>query len=810
MSTATAVADHDSPVVLFTDNNRRVHRFLFAELAVPELHANLAPAFKELIHSSTMNHPKTAKTLFQHLRRFLAFLDKLEQTPRSLGNLAPDHLKEYLYFQPSTPRGARMTARGARTQVWDMCRILRHVTPYDLLSSELRTHLACLRRSSDVDPTGSWPERPAPPTPGVGTNTAAPTDSPPVPGAQSASRPARTGTGRTSVMPKGRYEAEGTTTTAAQTLLVPFHGEDGRQAVYDFGRLPFPAFHSGLAAAFAARTGPTGGLRTKTSADNTYSLIRRFLTFMETIQRAPQTLTTLRPQHLLRFRLHQLETTNASSVSNYMQWLRNLLLAVEPQDVLSEAMQEFLARPGHARKGATPPGLPGYSDREFRALMAAARRDVVAIRDRIRKAEELLTAYRSDPDALSPEDQETGLLLDEMDRTGGVRPPWSTGMTMPRYIVHCNEVARQLFLTDADLAPLLILTVGLTGRNGETVKELPAAHRLLENRAVAVNLIKRRRGKASSRETVHWETGSNDSRQLHTPGGVYLLLHQLTARGRRFTGDTRIWSIWAGATGTKGTAWDAKAAANGHIDPFAVRLSRVVAMTEWARGHGLTTDDGEPLKVHLGRVKTAVEVRTTKAMGGHLPSASRTNTMDVSFAHYLRGDPIIKDWAEQVLTSALDDAENQVRAFRPRVVTPAQAQLLAQAPRHSAAAHGTTPETLNQALGGKLDTLASACLDIHHGPFTDGRCDVSFLTCLRCPNALITDRHLPNLLAVLDALNTARDAMNIDAWVREHGQTWLIITRLVLPQFTAAQIEAAANNKPEALDLDLLDGPKEA
>ena len=65
------------------------------------------------------------------------------------------------------------------------------------------------------------------------------------------------------------------------------------------------------------------------------------------------------------------------------------------------------------------------------------------------------------------------------------------------------------------------------------------------------------------------------------------------------------------------------------------------------------------------------------------------------------------------------------------------------------------------------------------------------------------------LLALLDALTQARESMDIDAWVREHGRTWLIITRLILPQFTEAQREEAAKAKPDSLDLDLLHGPKE-
>jgi hypothetical protein len=65
--------------------------------------------------------------------------------------------------------------------------------------------------------------------------------------------------------------------------------------------------------------------------------------------------------------------------------------------------------------------------------------------------------------------------------------------------------AGQLFLVGDDLAPLMVFAAGLTGRNPETLKEMPADHRVVEGRALALTLTKRRRGKANSRSTVHWE-----------------------------------------------------------------------------------------------------------------------------------------------------------------------------------------------------------------------------------------------------------------------------------------------------------------
>jgi hypothetical protein len=316
-----------------------------------------------------------------------------------------------------------------------------------------------------------------------------------------------------------------------------------------------------------------------------------------------------------------------------------------------------------------------------------------------------------------------------------------------------TRLAGQLFLTGADLAPLLVLAAGLTGRNAETLKELPAGHRVLDGKAVAVGLVKRRRGKARSRETVHWETGAGTSGQLRTPGGFYLLLHDLTARSRRFSGTERLWSIWvsrvAGEDGHDGGPGGSSR--GGHIDPFARRLGRVLDLAAWAARHQLTADGGagEPLQVTLNRMKTTVEVRTARAFGGHLPSASRTNTMDVSFLHYLRSDPRVRDWADKILTDAIEDAERNARAFQLRILaTPGGGD-----PRAAAAALGTTPEKIRDAGTGALDTLVSSCLDIEHSPFSGGGpCQVSFLTCLRCPNALITERHLPMLLALADFL----------------------------------------------------------
>lgn len=103
-----------------------------------------------------------------------------------------------------------------------------------------------------------------------------------------------------------------------------------------------------------------------------------------------------------------------------------------------------------------------------------------------------------------------------------------------------------MFYTARDL-PVVDKPMGflaeVTGRNGETLTELPAAHRVLDGRAVELEVIKRRRGPRKWFEKVTWEIGP-PSRELHTPGGVYLLLQALTARSRAVCGSPHLFCLW--------------------------------------------------------------------------------------------------------------------------------------------------------------------------------------------------------------------------------------------------------------------------
>lgn len=626
--------------------------------------------------------------------------------------------------------------------------------------------------------------------------------------------PSRPGRGRSAALPLGPYEPPPAVRPTPAGVEVAFEGEDGRRKVFSLASLPLPGWHEDLAVAEAARFGPTGTCRTLHSAEHVHNAARLLLTSLAELDEPPSAAGDLRESHLLRLRM-QLQNSSKSGAYVSRFGAVVILLRCLPAGRLRPEVLDFLGRRGHVA-GRSPEGLPGYSDREFSAIVTAARSDAAAIRDRIAAGERRLARVQAEGlDVFEGQDRIDAERLLRLARTGTARGI-PNGRTLPPGVRGNQwrlQLARQLFLTERDVLPLLILAVAVTGRNVETIKELPAEHRVLEDRAVAVGLLKRRRSKSGSRETVHWEIGP-PSRQLHTPGGYYLLLHKLTAPSRSFCGSDRLWSIFAGMHGrtAKNAAyWEVKQASAGHVAPFTLRMNSLgrPTLTEWAASHGLRDDDGDPLSVTMNRIKTTVEVRTTRALGGHLPTASRTNTLDVSFRHYLKPDPRIRDWAERVMGQALEDAEDHARAATMRVLDAAAEKAMAADPDTVAKALGTSAEKIAQARDGQLDTLVSACLDFDHGPFDDGPCRQSFLTCLRCENALVLEKHLPALLALLERLQGELDATNVADWCRRHAVTWLILTRRVLPRFTAAQIQRAERTKPSGLPLSLLDGPKE-
>jgi hypothetical protein len=542
-----------------------------------------------------------------------------------------------------------------------------------------------------------------------------------------------TGPGRPSVLPPGAYDPPGPVRDGAVgATVVFFYGDDGREDVFDMARLPLPGWWIPLAGAFAQRTGPGGGLRTRTSAVGMWWCLGRWMRFLAGLPTPPADPGQLNAAHVEGFaRLRAAQAGEETALKD----VQDIKLLLDMDAIVSllapEAQDSLFRRQPRSRSF----GQAGYSDGEFERLLSAARADVAQIRDRIRAGEELV------------------------------------------------------------------------------VKELPAQHKVLDGRAVELTLIKRRRGPRRWFETVTWEIGP-PHRALHTPGGLYLLIHEMTARSRAFCGSDRLICVWRNILELGGDDVDE------HYPPFADKLwGGEVKLARWAgdRQRPLLADaseggEAEPLQVNFNRIKTSTEVRRTRQLGGHLPSAAKSNTMQVLFSNYLGGDPVIVEWAHQVLGEALVDAEQAaLRAHEQvlnaagrslRVVTgPADAEGLQQEA-------GLDAEAARQAADGELDTAWTACGD-HVHPATGKTCEASFLACFHCGNCLVTRNHLPRLLGLMDALAERRLTMSETEWWRRYGPAWAAIRHDILAKFSPAEHEQAERAKPTDALLDLVEEPWE-
>lgn len=367
-----------------------------------------------------------------------------------------------------------------------------------------------------------------------------------------------------------------------------------------------------------------------------------------------------------------------------------------PAGLIAEEVDAWLRR---RRSAGQTPAPPGYSDREFEAIMGAARSEVAAIRSRLARGHRLLTRYERERDTLSAEERQLAATLSEVAATGEVpliahdSKAWDNHPMM--------KLARHLFVTGFDLGPLLTLWVGISGRNLETLKDLDIEHDVLEAKAVRLEAIKRRRGPKRMFDTVHWEIGT-PSQQLRRPGGYYLLLEQMMRLSRSFSGTSSLWSVWDPP--------------DGHHGPFDVGLHlKDWHMQRWKQHHRLIDDNGQRLQITAVRLKKTVDIRNTRAAGGHLPTSIRSNTMPVLFTNYLRGDPSVHDWAGGVITAALSEAETAARACHARALAGPVAT-----PKRAATQLDLTDATAKDLLAGNLDTAVTACADIDHSPLDGG------------------------------------------------------------------------------------------
>ena len=127
----------------------------------------------------------------------------------------------------------------------------------------------------------------------------------------------------------------------------------------------------------------------------------------------------------------------------------------------------------------------------------------------------------------------------------------------------------------------------------------------------------------------------------------------------------------------------------------------------------------------------------------------------------------------------------------PTVLPPTAEQALRKAPDQ---AEPLMPlATVGPLLDGEQDVWLAACAGFHNSPFAEAGspCAQPFWGCLDCPNAVITVRKLPAILAFLAFVEEQRLSLPATDWAAKFGRVHARITAQVVPAFSDAVIADA-------------------
>jgi hypothetical protein len=234
--------------------------------------------------------------------------------------------------------------------------------------------------------------------------------------------------------------------------------------------------------------------------------------------------------------------------------------------------------------------------------------------------------------------------------------------------------------------------------------------------------------------------GRTGAESLNLPKRAVRLLEQWLSHSallRSLVPADKQGQLWLGVT----AVGSASVSGGRRADPVTVR--------RWARRHGLTGDDGQPLRIHRQRIRTThYAMRDRQGWTG-----SGRATIDPNHSPQLEGDRYLTAATpvqQQAVDTIIEDAQHDMlrKAHPPTVVTDAQAAALARDFPQLVAGLKLDDSVIAELAGGQRDVFVAACADQLsglHGP--KGKpCPARPWVCLACPLAVFAPRHAANLL----------------------------------------------------------------
>lgn len=553
---------------------------------------------------------------------------------------------------------------------------------------------------------------------------------------------------RASLPPRG-YQRPATRFDDGARIVVRAYPEDG-SASKDFTFHTWPVgrdLQLLFADGFENATGSGGSRRTQQSAKSLHSSLRKFAQTLSEQAMPPTTRSELRASHLSSLRLLGTKTST--------QTLHSVRVVLRSTPDVPEDFRARLFAPLRSALPTQP--VSSYTESEYRSIARQARAHVRVAASRIRAGEARLARWRAGKVDRHTERREYdfGVALDQLARSGDV-PRTAGGAVAREALTQANALHETLFLTTSEAAAFVVLLQCLTGLNLGTVLGLGASYSRTdsgtggESVSIITAASKPRRGPYAAEMSMHLAgrprsqgAGVNPRDDLTTAYGVYMLAHQLSERARNFAHSSAL-IVGHSATRASGT--------EGGLG-FRSPSSHSLSVLAYIR------DQDDRL-----RPPDSMRLRKTVLQKLQRPVAQSAATLAGT---YLARDPTALPENQALVARALADEVDRVRSIAVGAsLTTADVEEAKTRPTAVAERFGISAETLAHLLEGRLDTVATACVDHTNSPHTPvGQpCTASFLLCIGCPCSRSEPRHIPVQALLAMQIESERSTLGTEAW----------------------------------------------
>jgi hypothetical protein len=260
------------------------------------------------------------------------------------------------------------------------------------------------------------------------------------------------------------------------------------------------------------------------------------------------------------------------------------------------------------------------------------------------------------------------------------------------------DAGEAAFITGAEVVPLLVTLICLTGLEPECAKSLRAGCLSSPSGGFATLAYDKKRARGRTARQMRIRTGG-----VPTPGGLIALVVRLTEPARQAAGTDALW-VGSGSSGLRV-----------FFDTGYELTARLRAWASHHRLHELTDHGGTGVRLDLRRIRKSVKSRLYLRSGGVLDDFATGHTKGVAASHYADIDA-----HREVHDQAVEDGLRQALsvALPAPVIAGIDGEPIAapRTPGAEASCGGLTPAQHRAAVDAEQDVFLASCTGFHDSP----------------------------------------------------------------------------------------------